>query len=177
MINPWKFQRVPLISDDASCGIYCFCSPFLAVPTLPPQNLWANNISSTALETKWKPVPPGFVHGILRGYKVLYKKTNEPSAPYTILTVPPGVMLKKIYQLRKFTFYTIEVLAFTIKGDGAPSPQVNVTTDEDSKYKWYPAIQSSLSKTLMRAHIRLYFLFSVIPCYRKLTFLSAKISH
>ena len=150
MINLWKFQRVPLKNDDTPYGKDCFCSPFLAVPSLPPQNVWANNISSTALRAKWNPVPPSFVHGILRGYKVLYKKTNEPSAPYTNLTVPPGVRLKEIYQLRKFTFYTIQVLAFTIKGNGALSPPWNVTTDEDSKYdKWNPRIQSSLSKTLL----------------------------
>lgn len=106
---------------------------FYVVPSLPPQNLWANNISSTALRITWDPVPPGFVHGILRGYRVLYKKTNEPSVPYTKITVSPGVRMKEIYGLKKFTYYTIRVLAFTIKGDGAESPPVNVSTDEDSK--------------------------------------------
>lgn len=111
---------------------------FLTVPSLPPQNLWANNISSTALRTKWDPVPPGFVHGILRGYRVLYRKTNEPSTQFTKITVPPEVRLSEIYDLMKFTFYTIRVLAFTIKGDGAESPPLNVTTDEDSKYgEWH----------------------------------------
>lgn len=74
------------------------------------------------------------MHGILRGYRVLYKKTNEPSAPYTKITVSPGVRMKEIYGLKKFTYYTIRVLAFTIKGDGVKSPPVNVSTDEDSKY-------------------------------------------
>ena len=59
---------------------------------------------------------------------------NEPSVPYTKITVPPGVRNKEIYGLKKFTYYTIRVLAFTIKGDGAQSPTVNVSTDEDSKY-------------------------------------------
>ena len=105
------------------------------VPSLPPQNLWANNISSTALITKWNPVPLGFVHGRLRGYRVLYKEKNNPSAQYTIITVPPGIRMQTISNLKKFTYYTIRVLAFTIKGDGALSPPMNVTTDEDSKYK------------------------------------------
>ena len=105
------------------------------VPSLPPQNLWANNISSTALRITWDPVPPGFVHGILRGYRVLYKKTNEHSAPYTKITASPDVRMKEIYGLKKFTYYTLRVLAFTIKGDGADSPPVNVSTDEDSKYQ------------------------------------------
>lgn len=118
---------------------------FHTVPSLPPQNLRGNNISSTALRITWNPVPAGFVHGILRGYRVLYRKTNEPFAPYSKITVSPGVRMKEIYGLKKFTYYTIRVLAFTIKGDGAQSPPVNVSTDEDSKYmilwttfyKWY----------------------------------------
>lgn len=65
---------------------------------------------------------------------MLYKKTNEHSAPYTKITVSPDVRMKEIYGLKKFTYYTIRVLAFTIKGDGADSPPVNVSTDEDSEY-------------------------------------------
>ena len=110
-----------------------FC--FNTVPSLPPQNLRGINISSTALKITWNPVPAGFVHGILRGYRVLYRKTNEPSAPYTEITVSPRVRVREIYGLKKFTFYTIRILAFTIKGDGAESSPVNVSTDEDSKYK------------------------------------------
>ena len=64
---------------------------------------------------------------------MLYRKTNEPFAPYTQITMSPRVRMKDIYGLKKFTFYTIRVLAFTIKGDGAESPPVNVSTDEDSK--------------------------------------------
>ena len=82
----------------------------------------------------WNPVPAGFVHGILRGYRLLYRKTNEPSAPFKKITVSPRVRVKEIYGLKKFTFYTIRILAFTIKGDGAKSPPVNISTDEDSKY-------------------------------------------
>ncbi|RMX41265.1 hypothetical protein pdam_00012375, partial [Pocillopora damicornis] len=101
------------------------------VPSRPPQNLWANNISSTALNITWNPVPTGFVHGILRGYRVLYKETNKPSAPFTKITVPPRVRKIVLKDLKKFTNYSIMVLAFTIKGDGAQSPTIKVSTDED----------------------------------------------
>ncbi|XP_015753438.1 PREDICTED: phosphatidylinositol phosphatase PTPRQ-like [Acropora digitifera] len=101
------------------------------VPSLPPQNLWANNVSSTALRVTWSPVPTGYVHGILRGYKLLYRKSSEVSAPYLEIALSPGHRFKEIDDLQKFTFYEIRILAFTIKGDGAQSPQVNVTTDED----------------------------------------------
>ena len=36
-------------------------------------------------------------------------------------------------KLEKYTNYTIQILAFTVKGDGQISEQVVVTTDEDSK--------------------------------------------
>lgn len=120
--------------DSLTFFLPLFCLISL-VPSRPPQNLWANNISSTALITKWNPVPLGFVHGILWGYRVLYKEKNNPSAQYTIITVPPGIRRQTISNLKKFTYYTIWVLAFTIRGDGALSPPMNVTTDEDSKYK------------------------------------------
>ena len=110
--------------------------PLSSVPSRPPQNLWANNISSTALNITWNPVPTGFVHGILRGYRVLYKETNKPSAPYTKITVPSRVRNIVIKDLKKFTNYSIMVLAFTIKGDGAQSPTIKVSTDEDSEYQW-----------------------------------------
>ncbi|XP_022784712.1 protein sidekick-1-like isoform X2 [Stylophora pistillata] len=102
------------------------------VPSRSPQNLWANNISSTALRITWNPVPTGFVHGILRGYRILYKEKNKPSAPYTKITVSPGVRKREIHDLKKFTYYSIQVLAFTIKGDGIQSPTVDVSTDEDT---------------------------------------------
>lgn len=109
--------------------------PLSLVPSRPPQNLWTNNISSTALNITWNPVPTGFVHGILRGYRVLYKETNKPSAPFTKITVPPRVRNIEIKDLKKFTNYSIMVLAFTIKGDGAQSPTIKVSTDEDSEYQ------------------------------------------
>lgn len=115
---------------------------FLAVPSLPPQNLWANNISSTALRVTWNPVPTGFVHGILRGYKLLYRKCSEVSVPYREIALSPAHRFKEIDDLQKFTYYEIRILAFTIKGNGAQSPQVNVTTDEDSEYWMFDVILS-----------------------------------
>lgn len=65
---------------------------------------------------------------------MLFRRTEEPFAPFAKIIIPPEVRLNEIDKLKKFTFYTIRVLAFTIKGDGAQSPPVNVTTDEDSKH-------------------------------------------
>lgn len=36
--------------------------------------------------------------------------------------------------LKKFTKYSVKVLAFTRKGDGAVSTDISVRTDEDGKY-------------------------------------------
>lgn len=115
---------------------------FFTVPSLPPQNLWANNISSTALRVTWSPVPTGYVHGILRGYKLFYRKSSEVSASYREIALSPEHRFKEIDDLQKFTFYEIRILAFTIKGDGAQSPQVNVRTDEDSEYWMFDVILS-----------------------------------
>ena len=94
------------------------------------------------MRVTWSPVPRGYVHGILRGYKLLYRKSSEVSAPYREIALSPGHRFKEIDDLQKFTFYEMRILAFTIKGDGAQSPQVIVTTDEDSEYWMFDLILS-----------------------------------
>ena len=84
------------------------------------------------MNVTWLEVPTGFVHGILRGYRVFYKITQHNPANAEMYTVvPPNKLYKQLTGLKKFTNYTIQVAAFTRIGYGALSPKVLVSTDED----------------------------------------------
>lgn len=77
-------------------------------------------------------MPKGFVHGILLGYRVLYKIANV-TGNKSITTTSETNKKRELKELKKFTIYEINVLAFTAIGDGAISKSIHVSTDEDGK--------------------------------------------
>lgn len=102
------------------------------VPSLPPQNVSSHNTSSTSLHVSWQEVPHGFVHGILLGYRILFKIANK-TEDFSIVSTSATTRYKDLHGLGKFTVYKISVLAFTAIGDGPNSTIVFISTDEDSK--------------------------------------------
>ena len=105
----------------------------ISVPSQPPTDLTAYNTSSTTLQVAWGEVPDGFVHGILQGYRVFYKRTGNKNDSYINSTTFPNERKLHITGLEKFTAYSLKVLAFTRKGDGVVSVNISVLTDEDGK--------------------------------------------
>lgn len=83
------------------------------------------------MNVTWREVPTGFVHGILRGYRVFYSATQHLRANARHAVVPANKRYVHLMGLKKFTNYTIQVAAFTRIGYGALSPEVIVSTDED----------------------------------------------
>jgi len=108
-------------------------SLLISVPSQPPTDLAAYNTSSTSLQVTWGEVPKGFVHGILLGYRVFYKRTGDKNDSYVNSTTGPNERKLHISGLEKFTAYSVKVLAFTRKGDGAVSINISVLTDEDGR--------------------------------------------
>jgi protein sidekick len=106
---------------------------FILVPSRAPTNLTAHNESSTSLMINWGPVPGGKLHGILRGYRVLYKMAENMSSSFVSLTTNALSRNLKVSSLKKFTVYIVKVLAFTVKGDGPETVNISVSTDEDGK--------------------------------------------
>jgi len=76
------------------------------------------------VEVTWSPVPDGFVHGILLGYRVYFKNTpmtGENTGPNTnVITVGPYEQRTTV-MLDNFANYIVEIAAFTIKGEGVRS--------------------------------------------------------
>lgn len=100
------------------------------VPGAPPQHVYGYNISKHDIRVLWEDVPFRDVNGILLGYMVFF---NESSDEVFNETVPFPRKNVTLSFLRPYTFYTIQVLAFTIKGNGPKSPPITVRTEEEGK--------------------------------------------
>ena len=117
--------------------IICFSFSFIA-PSQSPINVRAfNKTSPTQITVQWNPIPDKFyVHGILRGYKVLYSAiavANEKLEELETyeLTVGPSTLIAVLENLTAFTRYEVRVLAFTVKGDGVKSTPIRAGNSDD----------------------------------------------
>lgn len=71
-------------------------------------------------------------NGIIRGYRLYLEREDGNSVVWNI-TVGPDVRVYVFTDLLIFQNYSIEILAFTIKGDGPLSEKVYQTTDESGE--------------------------------------------
>ena len=74
------------------------------------------------MNVSWAPVPDGFVHGVLRGYRLYFTKTRETgraaSSATRVITFGPNEYHATMTLLKNFAMYNLEITAFTIKGEG-----------------------------------------------------------
>ncbi|XP_066599034.1 cell adhesion molecule Dscam2 isoform X3 [Prorops nasuta] len=103
------------------------------VPSMPPEDVRCAALTSQSLQVSWQPPANTHSNGIIQGYKLNYEpiladvwrsvdemEIRKTSALTTVLT-----------GLRKYTNYTIQVLAFTRVGDGVPTTVTYCQTEED----------------------------------------------
>ncbi|XP_059143240.1 cell adhesion molecule DSCAM-like [Physella acuta] len=101
------------------------------VPSQPPEGVQATPLSSESIKVAWSPPPLFTLHGILQGYKILYKpvRLDEDESDANFQTSSQLEIV--LFGLEKFTNYSIQVLAYTRKGEGVRSTPVYVRTRED----------------------------------------------
>ena len=87
-------------------------------------------MSQTEIQLFWAPVPADKENGIVMGYKVWYRKALA-SHHVGYKSFNSSTFQGVIDGLSPFTIYNIDVRAFTIKGDGVPSPFITVQTEEE----------------------------------------------
>jgi protein sidekick len=99
-------------------------------PSSGPKTVSANETSSTTIVVRWNEVDLLHRNGIIEGYKVYYGALN---VPFRYKKVPSNATFTTtLTELRKFTQYSIQVLAYTRIGDGVLSvPPIVVQTMED----------------------------------------------
>lgn len=78
------------------------------------------------IPVSWQPIRDlYYVHGILLGYTVTYRAVRNPNKELEeeekSITVGPNTLYAELHQLSSFTTYSIQVRAFTKKGNGTPS--------------------------------------------------------
>ncbi|KAK6627070.1 hypothetical protein RUM44_009547 [Polyplax serrata] len=103
------------------------------VPSLPPEDVRCSALTPQSLQISWQPPAVAHCNGILQGYKVHIESLHdgawfdaddfEPRKTTSLTIVISG--------LRKFTNYSIQVLAFTRVGDGTMTRPTYCQTEED----------------------------------------------
>ena len=107
-------------------------------PSGAPQALTVSVTSSTSISVSWDPVVAEDRNGIIKGYKVNYNDLPNFQMVTEFLNITKEQQNKKqtvtLDNLNEFTNYSIEVLAFTVFGNGPASAGQVVETLEDSKF-------------------------------------------
>ncbi|UYV77069.1 SDK2 [Cordylochernes scorpioides] len=108
--------------------------------TSPEASEWTREsvaTSSTTVVVSWSEVPPRHQNGVLEGFKVVFSDRQ----PQSKLLPGNATHTATLTELRKFTTYTVQVLAYSRIGDGSLSlPPVLVTTFQD-----VPGVPSNIS--------------------------------
>ena len=92
----------------------------------------AHALASTSIKVKWGRIHQDQVHGILRGYKILFRAIDD-DGDYMVNETIPFTYEIVLKNLMKFTKYGIRVIGYTSIGDGKASNEINCTTFEDRK--------------------------------------------
>ncbi|XP_048586196.1 uncharacterized protein LOC5512975 [Nematostella vectensis] len=107
------------------------CTTDQDVPSAPPQLFAGNNISKSAINITWSPVPTDHQNGVILGYLIQYKESSSPESPWDIIQVnDSSAEVWTVDDLWPLTLYTMQVAAFTLKGVGPWTSEIEVTTDE-----------------------------------------------
>ncbi len=101
---------------------------------MPPQNITAFDYTGPySILVKWAPVPIGFRHGVILGYKILYSKESEAGEELdnkttAVKTVSVAVNQTYLEYLPTYCTYKIQITAFTVKGNGPLSEPIFAST-------------------------------------------------
>uniref|UniRef100_A0AAY5F025 Sidekick cell adhesion molecule 1a n=1 Tax=Electrophorus electricus TaxID=8005 RepID=A0AAY5F025_ELEEL len=119
-----KYRRYEIImttyniigESPASAPVEVFVGE--AAPSVAPQNIQVNTMSSTQLEVQWEPPPVETQNGIIQGYKIYYweiENQNETEKVKILFLPETSVRLKN---LTSYTYYMVKLSAFNAAGDG-----------------------------------------------------------
>lgn len=105
----------------------------MAVPSKSPSNSTVAASSSSSITVSWQLPSKDSRNGIVRGFKLYYKKRGYTGLPNTLIIRNETICTKAVIGLEKYTEYEFQVLAFTSIGDGPNSSAEVATTKEDGK--------------------------------------------
>ena len=88
------------------------------VPCLPPQYVTYDVPGLSMLLAKWQPVPAHCRNGVILGYRVRYQRLGG-AYPARIENTTADVLYAFLYDMNIYANYSIEISAFTRKGEGS----------------------------------------------------------
>ncbi|XP_066139979.1 cell adhesion molecule Dscam2 isoform X2 [Euwallacea fornicatus] len=103
------------------------------VPSSPPMDIRCTSPTSQSIQVSWQPPPNEDCNGNIQGYKLTYEPVLDEylRANDVMETRKTTALITVITGLRKFTNYSLQVLAFTKVGDGLMSIPHYCQTEED----------------------------------------------
>lgn len=106
------------------------------VPSVAPEHIRCAPLTSQSLQISWQPPPQQHTNGLLQGYKVNFESVGdgmgtENDEMDTRKTTESTIVLTG---LRKYTNYSVQVLAYTRIGDGIFSMPIYCKTEEDGMF-------------------------------------------
>ena len=107
----------------------------IAVPSQAPSSFSLTAKTSTTIEASWQLPPADSRNGIIRGFKLFYKKKGSAGSSTQIKINSQSTRTQVVTGLDKYTEYEFQVLAFTSVGDGPNGTVMSVQTKEDGKQK------------------------------------------
>ncbi|KAL9950701.1 hypothetical protein ACROYT_G043242 [Oculina patagonica] len=133
-----------------------------AAPSQAPSSFAVFPLSSTSVKATWQLPPMGSRHGIITGFKLLYRRKSSAADSLTILTIENNnsTLTIDVTGLRKYTEYEFQVLAFSYAGNGPTSSVQLVITHQD-----VPSKPPSKVTVTVRSSTRITVSWQVPPKY------------
>ncbi|XP_037723261.1 Down syndrome cell adhesion molecule-like protein Dscam2 isoform X14 [Drosophila subpulchrella] len=103
------------------------------VPSRPPEDVRCAALSSQSLQVSWQPPPIYHTNGLLQGYKLVFEPIIDDIQPSKdeVESRKTTALTMVLTGLRKYTNYSIQVLAHTRMGDGVVSKPLFCHSEED----------------------------------------------
>ncbi|XP_069678028.1 cell adhesion molecule Dscam1 isoform X19 [Periplaneta americana] len=101
------------------------------IPEQPPQDTTCTTLTSQTIRVSWVSPPLTAANGVIKGYKVVYGPSDtwyDENSKDTKITSSSETIL---HGLKKYTNYSMQVLAFTSGGDGVRSAPIHCQTEQD----------------------------------------------
>ncbi|KAM3622738.1 uncharacterized protein V6R79_002616 [Siganus canaliculatus] len=134
-LKPWTQYQVQVQAYN-SIGAGPWSSTVAArtaesAPSGPPLNVSSEAVSSTRILLSWSMVPLDQQNGVILGYKVTYSEKDSEAPPTVQVVEGEASTTMLLGGLHKYSVYVLQVLAFTQRGHGPPSPPTMLRTRED----------------------------------------------
>ncbi|XP_047019416.1 Down syndrome cell adhesion molecule-like protein Dscam2 isoform X5 [Helicoverpa zea] len=100
-------------------------------PSAPPQDVLCTTLTAQTIRVSWVSPPLAAANGLIKAYKVIYGPSEtwyDEKSKDTKITASSETIL---HGLKKFTNYSMEVLATTNGGDGVRSAPIHCQTEQD----------------------------------------------